>query len=152
MLLRSLLESTLACCRPATLAKWVAFAVVPVALWLALNASTLREYFAQRDLRDFHRAKVAHLEQSQLKLDHEQRQLRTGGFSTEKSIRERLLYARPGEKVIFIEPSEPDSDGPALAVEPSIKMGTAMLWPPPPSDRQRLAGLVDQPAVEHFSQ
>jgi cell division protein FtsB len=97
----------LSLCRPVRLIRWTTFFLALMLLWVALNYTTLQSYFAAREQRNTYRESVAGLKAEKKKLKRHAGELEDGGFQVEKTIRERLKMARPGEKIIFVQPPAP---------------------------------------------
>ncbi len=109
-----LLNHLLACFRPKTIVMWAAYLFIPAAIWIYYNYATLQAYFNERDRYNTYRTEVANLEKQQARLSDDLKSLKSGGFSLEKTIRERHGMIKPGEKVIILNPP---LDGTATATE-----------------------------------
>lgn len=92
--------------RPLALLRWGIIIVLLAILWVASHYEALQTYFTARERRQEYSEQVNRLQQEQGRLQAEQAALRSGGFQTEKAIRERLLMVKPGEKILFIETPE----------------------------------------------
>jgi len=100
--------------------KWIVYVTIPAVVWFGVNYQTLRNYLSSQNGLDQNKIEVAKLEKEYKKLQLEKRQLETGGFSTEKTIRERFKMVRPGERVIFIEPTPGDSSAETKSTAPAV--------------------------------
>ena len=108
-LIRSLLSTLFSFFHPVGLAKWACALALACAVWIWINHSEITQFFEVRDQVDLQREEMERRKTMQADLERERQQLTSGGFSMEKAIRERFLYARPGEKVIFIQTPLPDA-------------------------------------------
>lgn len=99
--------------RAGALTRWLSIGAVLLGIWLALNYTTLREFFEARHLRNDNRRQVSQLEQKYFQLVQEKRDLEQFGFPAEKAIRERFKMIRPGEKLMIIETPDSSADKPA---------------------------------------
>jgi hypothetical protein len=97
--------------RPLVWLKWGIAGAGILALWLALNYGTLNAYFDARARRNEVKRTVQGMEEQFQELQNDQHELEMWGFAAEKAIRERLKMARPGERVIIIEPSPAPESG-----------------------------------------
>jgi hypothetical protein len=105
---------------PSLLVKVASYIFVGGALMLYINYPTLQEYFRARARRESYRESVAALKKEYDKLLREQSELKNGGFETEKTIRERLMMVKPGERILFIDPPAGEEDAPVRPALPRI--------------------------------
>lgn len=95
--------------RPLLLFKWAFLGAAISSLWLAVNYDRLKDYFEARARRSEINRRVETMERQYSQLQEEKIQLERWGFSAEKVIRERFKMARPGERVILIQPPTEES-------------------------------------------
>lgn len=119
LLLPSLIGRIVQYVHPKRLMIWALCLIVPAGAWMVLNYSELQHFFHARERLEQYRTAVAKLEQQQVRLQQENQELQEGGFSMEKSIRERLFMVKPGEKILLIEAGSGEdgdvSDGDGIA-------------------------------------
>jgi ribonuclease E len=132
-----LLLLLLSLCRPARLLSWALCLAGVVALWLAMEKATLRDYIKARARYNSYYEQVQHLQRQQQQYKTELTEIKAGGFHLEKTIREQCPLIRPGEKVVYIE--TPDDRKAAAAreqskaLEPRVGLGNAPTPAMPPS-------------------
>ena len=103
---------------PRLLLRVAVYVMAGAALMIFFNFSTLQEYFRARERRDNYRESVAALQREYNQLLQEQAELKNNGFDKEKAIRERWLMVKPGEQILFIEPSMPSETMPPIPAVP----------------------------------
>lgn len=116
-----LLKLLLSLCRPARILRWAVFVLVMVVLWITVERPTLEDLFKARERRNDYHDQVERLQQQQQRYQKDLADLKAGGFSLEKAVREQCPLLKPGEKIIFIDPpSTPAAPRPAPAPLASV--------------------------------
>jgi len=86
--------------------------------WLALHVEAFRGVIDSYQERQEYRRHVKDAREEMGRLDGERSALARGEFLAEKLLRERFLYAKPGEKVLLLKSEESASEKTTAATDP----------------------------------
>jgi hypothetical protein len=84
-------------------AKMMIFSLLCVGIWLALNQGRLASWSHAHRQKVWYEDRLHELDDELDRLNKQRGELARGGFSAEKALRERFIYARPNEQVLLYE-------------------------------------------------